>query len=235
MENKAELNLQNKNGWTALMEAAKYGHRDMGKMLVENKADVDIATASGGTALFVAVDRGYLKMAEVLVEHGADVNVQGVSGKTPLMLAAQRGDKEMVNWLIDKAKASVLPISRAGATAQQLASNSLHDQKLQKELKRTSEKIIKKTLASQLQSPSLKQKLHYMIFNTFCLRDLLVGICVGGIVPWSSPNAFSLTLAFEVANMSLGRQHANMPTCLDLRTLLGHVVGFEVRYMLSDM
>lgn len=107
-----------------------------------------------------------------------------LAGKTPLMRAAEQGHKEMVKWLIDKAKASVLPISRAGATAQQMASAyDSHDQKLQKELKRTSEK----TLASQLETPSLMQKLHYMVFDTFCLRDLLVGICVGGIVPWSSP------------------------------------------------
>jgi len=60
-----------------------------------------------------------------------------------------------------------------------------HDQKLQKELKRTSEK----TLASQLETPSLMQKLHYMVFDTFCLRDLLVGICVGGIVGGCLPRA----------------------------------------------
>ena len=245
VENKADLNLQTNIGWSALMEAARYGHTDMVKVLVENKADVNMPEASGATALKVAVEQGHLKMAEVLVEHGADVNAQDLAGRTPLMRAAQKGNKEMVDWLIDKAKASVFPISRAGATAQQMASAyDSDDEELQKELKRTSEK----TLASQFQTPSVPQKLHYMIFDTFCLPYLLVGICVGGIVPWSSPwstgngvrrgtkgtgtNAFSLTLRFEVANMSLGRQHVKWP---DLRTFLGHVAVFEVRYMLSDM
>ena len=191
VENKADLNLQDKDGWSALMDAARHGHTDMVKLLVENKADVNMATTSGHTPLLVAAERGYRKMAEVLVEHGADVNAQDLAGKTPLMLAAQKGNKEMVDWLIDKAKASVFPISRAGATAQQLAAGSFRDKFLQKE-----------TLASQFQTPSLTQKLHYMIFDTFCLKYLLVGICVGGIVPWPSP--------WSTGN---GVRHREVPPC----------------------
>ena len=200
VEKKAEVNLQTINGWSALMFAARYGHTKIGTLLVENKADVNIAGASGGTALLVAVEQGHLKIAEDLVEHGADVNAQGLSGKTSLMKAAQKGDKEMVKYLIDKAKASVFPISGAGATAQQMAADSFYDKFLQK-----------KTLASRLQSPSLMQKLHYMVFDTFCLQYLLVGICVGGIVPWPSP----WSSHNGVCNPSIWScQHVfGMPTC----------------------
>ncbi|BFZ23411.1 hypothetical protein BsWGS_26450 [Bradybaena similaris] len=100
---KKMINVQNKEGLTALMISTnKCGHKTM-KVLIDHGADVNIKDFSGNTALLLAVSKQIQKpeILTALIEAGSDINVQNTSGYTPLMLAAQASLKDAVMLLVD--------------------------------------------------------------------------------------------------------------------------------------
>ena len=92
----ADVNSEQKNGWTVLMDAAKEGHTEIVKVLIVAGADM---TKYGDTALMFAL--GHTETASALIEAGADVNAKHEDGFTPLLLAARGGQAEMVRVLIE--------------------------------------------------------------------------------------------------------------------------------------
>lgn len=81
---------------TALQEAIRNGHLDIGKMLIKGGATIDPA------AVALAGGNGDVRFLNFLVQKGADLNAS--SGKefypTPLCGAAHSGKLEAVKWLI---------------------------------------------------------------------------------------------------------------------------------------
>ena len=83
----AEVNIQNKKGWTALMIAARYGHYDCLHELVAAGAEClhELVTAGaeaniqdnkGWAALMVAAQNGHVDCLRELIVSGAEVNIQ---------------------------------------------------------------------------------------------------------------------------------------------------------------
>lgn len=71
-----DVNLINKPGWTALLEAIYYGdggprYQETLKLLIEHGADVNIADAKGVTPLQHAQSRGFQKVSQILIAAGA--------------------------------------------------------------------------------------------------------------------------------------------------------------------
>lgn len=71
-----DVNLINKPGWTALLEAIYYGdggprYQETIKLLIEHGADVNIADAKGVTPLQHAQSRGFQKVSQILIAAGA--------------------------------------------------------------------------------------------------------------------------------------------------------------------
>lgn len=70
----ADVNARDNEGWTALMSASLFRHREIAEVLIAHGADVD-AVATGTkmrwTALKLALDNGNEKMAEFLRKAGA--------------------------------------------------------------------------------------------------------------------------------------------------------------------
>ena len=60
------------NGVTPLMQAAKYGHLSIVKMLIDNGAKVKKKTNSGHTARLLASSSGHSAIVEMLIAHGAN-------------------------------------------------------------------------------------------------------------------------------------------------------------------
>ncbi|POM80749.1 Serine/threonine protein Kinase [Phytophthora palmivora] len=79
--------------WTALIVAAKEGHRDVVRFLVnDDKADVNAKDKYGWTALIGAAKEGHYDIVRFLVnDGGADVNIKNNKGWTALMGAAKEG------------------------------------------------------------------------------------------------------------------------------------------------
>ncbi len=97
LENGANVNCENKLGWTALMLAAWKGHSEVAKVLLDNGANVN----KGGawTALMAAAWKGHSKVVKVLLNNGADVNYENKDGLTALEVAKFSGQIEAAKVL----------------------------------------------------------------------------------------------------------------------------------------
>jgi ankyrin repeat protein len=86
----ADINLQAKDGDTALMEAAANGYKDLVSALLSAGADPNLQTTSGlsgRTALMMASGNGHTHIVSTLLEHGADPNLKQKNGNTALWTA----------------------------------------------------------------------------------------------------------------------------------------------------
>ncbi len=84
---KANVNIQDKDGWTPLHLIAYRNHARMLPLLLEHGADVQAKTYDGQTALHIAVAQSNLNIATLLLEAGAHVNTEDANMITPLHVA----------------------------------------------------------------------------------------------------------------------------------------------------
>ena len=122
----ADVNAENKKGWTALMCASRYGHKEVVELLIQKGADVNAENNKGWTALMLASAECHKEIAEVLIQNGADVNQKNDYGKTALIWASRSGHKEVVELLIQN-RADVNQKDDYGKTA--LMEASVNDYK----------------------------------------------------------------------------------------------------------
>lgn len=94
-----DANTTDKAGYSLLMLASRFGHREMVAMLIARKADVRRRSAVGDTALMMASLRGDLDTMKLLLEAGAEVKHEGW---TPLHYAAFEGAAPAVRYLLEK-------------------------------------------------------------------------------------------------------------------------------------
>lgn len=78
LEKDATVNLQDKYGKTALMQAAAMGAQDIVTMLLQYGADPNLQDHNGRTALMEAYSKNQAKIAEILKAAGADPNLQPI-------------------------------------------------------------------------------------------------------------------------------------------------------------
>jgi len=113
-----EAQQENKIGFTALNQAAYFGHSHVIQELINFRADVDTFDAYGGTPLVAAALNGEIDCVQALTEAGADINHTTTNGNTPLIKAAINGHFKCVKWLILKnADISIKNIKSSDAVA----------------------------------------------------------------------------------------------------------------------
>ncbi len=83
------VNVSDRDGETALMEAADKGQLEVVKLLLRHGADVNAADDEGETALMMAADDGYTEVVRVLIAAGANVNARDEDGETALWNAEE--------------------------------------------------------------------------------------------------------------------------------------------------
>ena len=96
----ANVNLQDNEGWTALMYASRNSNtkstENTVKMLIEAGANVNLQNNNGNTALMFASEYSNTKSTEntvkMLIEAGANVNLQDNEGWTALMYASRNSN-----------------------------------------------------------------------------------------------------------------------------------------------
>jgi ankyrin repeat protein len=123
-EQKGKLNVnacdeQDKDGWTALGYAVRYGHSAVVALLLDRGADVEKSNRRGTRPLWVAALRGDADVVRALIAAGADLNVQA------LHVAARYNNLEIVRVLL-AAGADVHAKNDAGKTAAEVAAEKGH-------------------------------------------------------------------------------------------------------------
>ena len=84
----ADLNIKGEYGNTALIWAARNGHRGIVRALLAQGADLKIKGEYGHTALTLAAQHGHVAIVEALLAQGADPDARNNNGHTALMCAA---------------------------------------------------------------------------------------------------------------------------------------------------
>ena len=102
VEQGADINAQDKLGWTPLYCAASLGRTEVAAFLIAKGADVRTAATDSGTALHQAAQAGDLALVELMLSKGADVKAKTKRGNMPLHNAASAGHREVLALLIAK-------------------------------------------------------------------------------------------------------------------------------------
>jgi ankyrin repeat protein len=97
VENGADLNLKNNNGYTALFY--NIDDFDTFAYLVEKGADVNTRSKKGETALIYAAAQEKPDIVKYLVEHGANVNLRDNEGLTAASICYDKGQIDLYNYL----------------------------------------------------------------------------------------------------------------------------------------
>ena len=92
-----------KYGFSALNEAAQYGHPEILHYLLQQGASPDAeSTPNGGAPLLIAAMQGQLPCMQVLLNDGADINRPDADGKTALYWAAYDGSIAALELLLSR-------------------------------------------------------------------------------------------------------------------------------------
>jgi ankyrin repeat protein len=93
--NDFDVNITNRDGDTALMDAVNKGHVDIAKLLLcRNDIDVNICNCARYTALTLAINKGHVDIANLLLSRNdIDVNItSSTDGNTALIWAINKDD-----------------------------------------------------------------------------------------------------------------------------------------------
>nr|XP_029723859.1 serine/threonine-protein phosphatase 6 regulatory ankyrin repeat subunit B-like [Aedes albopictus] len=96
---RTDLTLRNKKGWTPLHAVVHYEPKISMPQLILPET-LNVPDCNGCTPLHLAVDSQSVENVETLLNHSPDPNVQNNNHQTPLHLAAQHGNMEIVRQLL---------------------------------------------------------------------------------------------------------------------------------------
>ena len=96
----ANVNAKNEKKRTALMMAAKYGHKSMVRLLLGKGAEVDAIDEAGMTALMLAAQCGHSHIVQMLYVAGANINTVSNTGWSALMFAINGREPHTVAALL---------------------------------------------------------------------------------------------------------------------------------------
>lgn len=99
-----KIELQNKDGWHALMWASRQGHTEIVRLVLlacnRPQEVVNQSSYDGVTSLMLASGSGHMETALVLLENGANVNAQNHIGAHSLLIASVKGHQHIVSLLL---------------------------------------------------------------------------------------------------------------------------------------
>ncbi|KAL9622466.1 MAG: hypothetical protein Q9160_003142 [Pyrenula sp. 1 TL-2023] len=100
----ADVNAVGSDGWTVLHFVARWGLKDIARMICRANSNVDITNASGVTPLHLSAQNSHLDIFNMLIESGANPHMRYVDGGTSLSLAyaaAQGGNVDILRRIRD--------------------------------------------------------------------------------------------------------------------------------------
>lgn len=101
LKHKADVNIKNNSGDTALINASHYCETDMIQLLLDYKANVTLENTEGNNALHNAVYCP-LPFVKLLIENRNPMNKKNLEGKTPLTIAKEAKNTKVISYLISQ-------------------------------------------------------------------------------------------------------------------------------------
>lgn len=110
--NGANIDLQDDDGYTALIVSSYTGNRMIAKFLIDSKAKLDLPDKNGKTALHHSIHDSP-EISIHLIDAGANVNAKDKKGHTPLYYACKSNHENLVKELVQH-KADVNEVDEKG-------------------------------------------------------------------------------------------------------------------------
>ena len=117
LEESVDINAQDEQGRTAVMNATYANDVDMVKLLVDAGADVDIQDDMLNNPFLYAGAEGYLDILKLMIAAGADPTITNRYGGVALIPASEHGYIEVVEELLTHTKTDVNHVNNLGWTA----------------------------------------------------------------------------------------------------------------------
>ena len=103
IEKGVDVNHCNKEGFTAVLNAAQQGHLDVLKLLKERGANIHVQSEMGSNSIMsAAIGTGDCDTVRWLIEKGVDVNHCDKNGLTAVLNAAQQGNLDVLKLLKER-------------------------------------------------------------------------------------------------------------------------------------
>ncbi|KAK6542283.1 Ankyrin repeat and SOCS box protein 3 [Orbilia ellipsospora] len=101
LDNGAERDARDTDGWTSMMFSARKGNCSIIKMLIDAKADINLTAHNGVTALHFAAQEGHTAAVKLLLENDAKPYISK-NGWHPVHYAAAKAQFEVLKILVDQ-------------------------------------------------------------------------------------------------------------------------------------
>ncbi|KAK3095975.1 hypothetical protein FSP39_021528 [Pinctada imbricata] len=92
--------VNDKYGFSALMQASQKGYLEIMEVLLEKGADVHLQNDAGKTALMLACFAGQFEAVKLLRQHGAKYDDYDRGGSTAMHWAVDGGNVRLLDWMI---------------------------------------------------------------------------------------------------------------------------------------
>jgi serine/threonine-protein phosphatase 6 regulatory ankyrin repeat subunit B len=109
IENGANVNTTNENGYSSLMFATDEGFPDVVELLLDKGADLKIKATGTGYAGWLAIHllsslnhENNIRILDILLRHGADINARDGEGTSPLTNSISFGQRKLVELLCQR-------------------------------------------------------------------------------------------------------------------------------------
>jgi quinoprotein dehydrogenase-associated probable ABC transporter substrate-binding protein len=120
----ARLSSADGEGYTPLLNSARFGFMDLSAYFIDNKADPNQADRSGWTPLMYGAWRDDPELIRLLLAHGAKLDAAEGEGLTAFAIAAQNGKAKAAGALMVAGADVNAPVAKGGYTPLMLASIS---------------------------------------------------------------------------------------------------------------
>ncbi|XP_029905581.1 CARD- and ANK-domain containing inflammasome adapter protein [Myripristis murdjan] len=121
----ADVNMQDKQGYTSLLLSTELGHTETFRALAAKQAKLDATLPNLLSALHLAVQSGSVPIVQALLDKGLHPSTAGPKAHTPLHLAAHH-NRPQLSGLLLKAGAQVNAVDQDGLTPLHIASQQGH-------------------------------------------------------------------------------------------------------------
>eukprot|EP00051_Salpingoeca_urceolata_P011584 m.143926 g.143926 ORF g.143926 m.143926 type:complete len:1354 (-) comp17177_c1_seq1:132-4193(-) len=115
LKDNVQLHVIDKNGWTELHQAARFGHVSLIRALLLYGANIDHRNYTGNSALHICAAWDQAEAAEVLLKAGASTTVTNRLDETPLVTAKGAGSASVIKVMSNFDPADVQPIRESPA------------------------------------------------------------------------------------------------------------------------